>query len=642
MRVRLQSLASAILSVRGWAESYAASDFVTQDDQRISTSVTETLLQCSTRLGAIFKNLHDVEAGSSGALARFWTGLRFAQDEKALHQSMNDLSTYTTSLQIAMQSRQGTDLTILRRQQTLHTKATAEYHTNTLSRIDEIQQHQVTTQSTMQAGFQDLMTTLQLTYLNEDQVHVEGDNLSTGVDALRYLNKHLSHSLASLSETDQGLTLPTDVAATLSGEIDKMIRYSQRCNQGVKQARFSGSDYAISQRIHTLPVRFRGQAIDDNGYIIIEATEGEDPLGRRTQHIRFTSFTVRPSGYGSAILGHVSRVNLGDGQQIQRHMRVLNILPYESRVFALAWDDDVEGMKRLLATGEASLLDYDEYGYGIFWYAATNLSWKTIHLLLDLGANASKCYIKGNNTMSDSIAWSIGLGVSDHIETSHDAGNIDLDPTESQLRMCRDLLHLSKTGFLETNTSGGLVRWTCNEPPKTPEAKILQERYFSILWDCGLGRRSIMGMAQDPHTLRSTFVAAMTAWARGRAVHHAPTISDKPSRTSLHILLLALVESWERYVDRLATLMETSTTDWERICRAVFYAETFRDNIQSRGTKLELEGRLSLLLLNQGVDPLQNDNEGVSAWDVVKESTDRVSFYRKILLPFITEERLRV
>jgi hypothetical protein len=107
MRVRLHSLAGAILAVRTWAESYAGSDFATRDNQRISANVTETLFQCSTRLGAISKNLHDVESRASGTLARFWTGFRFARDEQAHHQAMTDLMSYTSALQLAMQSRQG-------------------------------------------------------------------------------------------------------------------------------------------------------------------------------------------------------------------------------------------------------------------------------------------------------------------------------------------------------------------------------------------------------------------------------------------------------------------------------------------------------------------------------------------------------
>lgn len=235
--------------------------------------------------------------------------------------------------------------------------------------MDEIQQHQAVTQSTMQAGFQDLMTTLQLTYLNDDQVQIEGDNLSAGVEALRYLSKHLSHSLASLSKSSDGFILPRDVAATLTGEVDKMIRYSRYCNRAGRNTAFPGLDFALSQGtcIHTIPLRVHSRINDNNGYITIEVTGGEDPLGRRTQHIRFASFTIGPSGYGSAVLGLVSQVYLRDTQQIHRQMRVLNILPLDSPVFDLADIDDVEGIKKLLMAGEASILDYSEYGTSLLW-----------------------------------------------------------------------------------------------------------------------------------------------------------------------------------------------------------------------------------------------------------------------------------
>lgn len=107
MRSRLQSLAGAVGTVRSWAESYARSDFAREDDQRISAGVTDTLLRCSARLGSIYKNVYKVDSGSSGALARFWTGLRFAYDEKELQASLMDLSSYTDTLQLLMLGRHG-------------------------------------------------------------------------------------------------------------------------------------------------------------------------------------------------------------------------------------------------------------------------------------------------------------------------------------------------------------------------------------------------------------------------------------------------------------------------------------------------------------------------------------------------------
>lgn len=103
----LKGLASALVAVRSWVEGYETSDFAAHDGQRVAISIRTVLADCSTQMGAIYRNLHDVQSGSSGALARFWTGLRFARDEKELRQSITELSRYTDALQLLMLSRNG-------------------------------------------------------------------------------------------------------------------------------------------------------------------------------------------------------------------------------------------------------------------------------------------------------------------------------------------------------------------------------------------------------------------------------------------------------------------------------------------------------------------------------------------------------
>lgn len=220
----------------------------------------------------------------------------------------------------------------------------------------------------MQAGFHDLMTTLQLTWLNDDQVLAEGDNLAAGIDALQYLNKHLSHSLRGLSESENGLVLPSGLATKLTGEIDKMIRYSQRCfASGRNHAIMHMVNYDINRRIHTVPIRTSHRADNDDGSIAIDAVERQDALGRRVQCIRFLSLSVKHSGHGSAIIGLLSRTGLDINQHISRQLRVVNILPRNSRVFELAEIDDVEGLKNMFTHQRASLLDYDEEGDGLLY-----------------------------------------------------------------------------------------------------------------------------------------------------------------------------------------------------------------------------------------------------------------------------------
>ncbi|KAH7347286.1 hypothetical protein B0T11DRAFT_322085 [Plectosphaerella cucumerina] len=692
MRVRLQSLAGAILAVRTWAESYAGSDFATRDNQRISANVTETLLQCSTRLGAISKNLHDVESRASGTLARFWTGFRFARDEQAHHQAMTDLMSYTSALQLAMQSRQGTDLAIIRHQQTLHAQSTAEnhdglkagvdtllhttsthaeatqsHHTAMLARLDNLQLTQVkassqlvatnteaikagfsdiqqrqaaasesllaATQATLQACTDAVMTTVRLTHLNDYEVLVEGEKLGAGVDALHYLNKYLSHSLRSLAESDGGLILPRDLAASLTNEIDKMIKYSQHFNRCGTTGLLAGSGYHFPQRIHTISVKSQARANHDDGFIAINSVEGEDPLGRRFQHIRFTAFSVKPSGDGSAIFGRISRIHVGIGQQIRRQLRLLNILPRDSPVFSFAANNNVDVLKRLFAEGKASILDYDEDGLGLLWHASRGHSWATLHLLLDLGADASECSVRPS--WFSSIGFTLGHG----IDLAGSQKHIPSVPEfPSEFKTCWNFLQLVKVEATQTGEAAAMLFATFYNPHNQNKAirTAQKEHLFSILWDSGLGRRRILGLICAPCKVVASLIAAITAWVRTGALRENPGISDTNGRSILHLLLLASSsQDGATFEEQLVFSMEDSQTDWERVCRATFYAHMLGwrgwHNVR---TTLE---RLLRLFLESGVHPLQKDKEGVSAWDIARSSAfegDR-KFYSHILEPFV-------
>lgn len=267
----------------------------------------------------------------------------------------------------------------------LHAQTSKDHHITTMARLDSIRQHQDTaskavvaaTQNTIQAGFQDMMTTLRLTFLEEDKVLVEGDNLAAGVTALQYLNKHLAHSLRGLADSDKGLVIPADLAAELTGEIDKIIRYSQRCGQttspnNISMQRF---DDVIDRRIHTVPIRTHYEASRDDGFITIDSAEGEDVLGRRVQYIRFVSFSVK-----AAIVGILSRTGLAAHYHIERQLRVINIVSPDQRTsqaFVYAFCDDVQSLKAMFVSREASVLDYqsgpdeDTEGRSLLWVRRT-------------------------------------------------------------------------------------------------------------------------------------------------------------------------------------------------------------------------------------------------------------------------------
>jgi hypothetical protein len=389
-----------------------------------------------------------------------------------------------------------------------HAEATQSHHTAMLARLDNLQLTQVkassqlvatnteaikagfsdiqqrqaaasesllaATQATLQACTDAVMTTVRLTHLNDYEVLVEGEKLGAGVDALHYLNKYLSHSLRSLAESDGGLILPRDLAASLTNEIDKMIKYSQHFNRCGTTGLLAGSGYHFPQRIHTISVKSQARANHDDGFIAINSVEGEDPLGRRFQHIRFTAFSVKPSGDGSAIFGRISRIHVGIGQQIRRQLRLLNILPRDSPVFSFAANNNVDVLKRLFAEGKASILDYDEDGLGLLWvrgychqhspliliiiqHASRGHSWATLHLLLDLGADASECSVRPS--------WSVYcLSVSSILlETHYFTGLAVLDSRlamESILQVPRSTYHLCQNSHQSLRLAGIFSNWS--------------------------------------------------------------------------------------------------------------------------------------------------------------------------------------
>lgn len=79
--------------------------------------------------------------------------------------------------------------------------------------------------------------------------------------------------------------------------------------------------------------------------------------------------------------------------------------------------------------------------------------------------------------------------------------------------------------------------------------------------------------------------------------------------------------------------MKKSANDWERICRAAFYAHSLC--FRSRRTVDDIVEKLLSLLLTAGVDPFQKDNEGISAWDIAQSSSRKENreFFGQVLGP---------
>lgn len=157
-------------------------------------------------------------------------------------------------------------------------------------------------------------------------------------------------------------------------------------------------------------------------------------------------------------------------------------------------------------------------------------------------------------------------------------------------------------------------------------------RTFSILWDQGLGRPMFLGLMQvSPWSSSLNRIGLTTAWVRGGALRENPNMTLSGGRTILHTLIVVGIDD-DYTVEQDIYQATKVRIDWERVCRAAFYSILFTEQLEARWYKLL--GRLVLLLLRAGVDPLQKDNRGISAWD---DAQGR-SFWENILSPFVMRD----
>jgi hypothetical protein len=236
-----------------------------------------------------------------------------------------------------------------------------------------------------------------------------------------------------------------------------------------------------------------------------------------------------------------------------------------------------------------------------------------------------------------SIGFTLGHGI-DLAGSPKHVPSVPESPSE--LKTCWNFLQLAKVKATPTGEAAAMLFSTFyNSHNQNIAVRAAQKQHlFSILWDSGLGRRRILSLIHAPFRVITSLIAAITAWVRTGALRENPGISDTNGRSILHLLLLALCSSFQNgatFKEQLIFPMEASQTDWERVCRATFYAHMlgFRGWHHVR-TTLE---RLLRLLLESGVHPLQKDKEGVSAWDIARSSAfegDR-NFYGRILEPFV-------
>lgn len=221
------------------------------------------------------------------------------------------------------------------------------------------------------------IASITLTETSDNHILAEGDNLDSAISALQAVNMSVARVLDGLDDMDDksSAIITQSNSDWFTAEIRKMLRFAYQSSaatdfQPIRRAgsgALSGLNFDIRQNIGTIPISASAGFGDRNGAMAVEYVEGTDALGRKVRRFRFACFNMGFAGSGSGIVGLVSRTGegpLGPGRppQISRQLRVLNIRPCSAQIFQCAAQNDVGGLRRLLSSGEASVLDYDDEG----------------------------------------------------------------------------------------------------------------------------------------------------------------------------------------------------------------------------------------------------------------------------------------
>lgn len=152
---------------------------------------------------------------------------------------------------------------------------------------------------------------------------------------------------------------------------------------------------------------------------------------------------------------------------------------------------------------------------------------------------------------------------------------------------------------------------------------------FDILWDQGCGRRMLLDFCQT-NTMRYN-ISLITAWIREGALRETPNMTCYGGRTILHAFIIDEKNLHLRDHSHMAQHIYSATgtpINWKRVCLAGFYCLVFDERWLRR--ELDCVEKLILLMLKEGVNPLQKDNEGISVWDYVQG----YPFLKEIIAPF--------
>jgi hypothetical protein len=125
-----------------------------------------------------------------------------------------------------------------------------------------------------------------------------------------------------------------------------------------------------SQQSHTSgnrPTHSFGPGQPEGSFELVHG-QGKNSRSRRTETVAFRMKLRLPMIFSSRIW-EIAHINAYQGGDLR--FRTYNRLPRDARIFKYCSAGDIESVKRMIHSGEASLYDVDEDGYNLLWVSST-------------------------------------------------------------------------------------------------------------------------------------------------------------------------------------------------------------------------------------------------------------------------------
>ncbi|ERF76472.1 hypothetical protein EPUS_06134 [Endocarpon pusillum Z07020] len=296
-----------------------------------------------------------------------------------------------------------------------------------------VRQHKISTSKLMTrlddvcSSLTQQITTISLTETEDNEIFFEGENLGAIVLPLLLMQTDLSKAIRNLM-TEGSIKISRAEARWVEEEFEKLLVYgheaaalaarSRRCKVCKRAAHHLGSapatrttsskasssrsksrnqnqHHILSSKLQRAHRFQRRHQIHTAAGILVLETSVHDEGARRVGQSSSSLLALRLSFFPKLNLSSVGvtaaffkQFGTGMEPKIMRLVQTYNTVPTTSEAFICAKENDVMGLQKLFAAGEASPYDCDEYGWSLLSEAAYFGSLEAYMFLLREGTNA--------------------------------------------------------------------------------------------------------------------------------------------------------------------------------------------------------------------------------------------------------------